>query len=163
MYICLLGTHFERPRHAFGTGLLSSCFPFGNVWRFFGAPWAALGRTLGPLGLHWGTLRAPWNCFGDALGLFWASLEKKCLPGHPSQADGSQVPRLRTKTDPLEFACWSSRSRRNGPRTTVQDLPSTHAGDQDDVSFTNTLKLWEKGKTIHCHSPDSWKYGKEPM
>ena len=29
----------------------------------------------------------------------------------------------------------------NGPRTTVQDLPSTRAGGQDEVSFTNSLKL----------------------
>ena len=132
------------PRHALGTALRPFCLSLGNLWRLFGAPWAVLGRTLGHLGLHWGVLGVPWNCFGDALGLFWASLKKKRPPGHPSQADGSQVPRLRTKTDPLEFACRSRRSRRsrrNGPRTRVQDLPSTRAGDQDDVSFTNSLKL----------------------
>ena len=65
--------------------------------------WAVLGRTLGHLGLHWGILGLPWNCFGDALGLFWAALENKCSRKPPPPADGSQVPRLRTETDPLEF------------------------------------------------------------
>ena len=134
-------------RHAFGTTLRSFCFSLWNLWCLFGAPWAVLGRTLEHLGLHWGTLGAAWNCFGYALGLFWATFEKKCPLGHPSQADGSQVPRLRTKIAPLELArrsCRSRRSRRfrrNGPRTPAQDLPSTRAGDQDDVSFTNSLKL----------------------
>ena len=53
--------------------------------------------------------------------------------------------KYRACADPLEFARRSrrsSRSRRNSPRTTVQDLPSTRAGDQDDVSFTNSLKRW---------------------
>ena len=115
-----------------------------DLWRLIGELWAILGRTLGHLGLHWGVLELPWDCVGDDFGLIWASSEKKCPPGHPSQADGSQVPRLRTKIDPLEFARRfrrSRRSRRNGPRSTVQDLPSTRAGDQDDVSFTNSLKL----------------------
>ena len=132
------------PRHAFGTTLRSFCVSLVNFWRLFGAPWAVLGCTLGHLGLHWGVREAPWNCFGDALGLFCASLRKNCPPGHPSQADGSQVPRLRTKIDQMELArrsCRSRRFRRNGPRTAVQDLPSTRAGDQDDVSFTNSLKL----------------------
>ena len=129
-------------RHAFGTTLRSFCFSLWNLWYLFGAPWAVLGRTLGHLGLHWGILGAAWNCFGGALRLFWASFEKKCPLGHPLQADDSQVPRLRTKIEPLEFARRSSRcrSRRNGPQTAVQDLPSTRAGDQDDVSFTNSLK-----------------------
>ena len=131
-------------------GMLSGpdCVPFVSLCGTFGVSLGHLGQSwralLGHLGLHWGILGAAWNCFGDALGLFWASFEKKCLLGHPSQADGSQVPRLRTKIDPLEFASRSSRSsrsRRNGPRTAVQDLPSTRAGDQDDVSLTNSLKL----------------------
>ena len=129
--------------HAFGTALRSFCVSLGNLWRLFGAPWAVLGRTLRHLGLPWSVLGVPLNCFGDALGLFCASLRKKCPPGHPSQADGSQVPRLRTKTEPLVHASRFSRfrrSRRNGPRTGVEDLPSTRAGDQDDVSFTNSLK-----------------------
>ena len=125
-------------------GMLSGphCAPFVSLWGTFGVSLGHLGQSWGALWVHWGVLGAPCNCFGDALGLFWASLEKKCPPGHPSQADGFQVPRLRTKTDPLEFARRSRRSRRNGPQTTVQDLPSTRAGDQDDVSFTNSLKLF---------------------
>ena len=79
---------------------------------------------MGSLGAHFGTIRI--------------ALEFLRPPETPSQADGSQVPRLRTKIDPLAFAYGS---RRNGPRTTVQTLRSTRAGGQDDVSFTNSLKL----------------------
>ena len=105
---------------------------------------ANLGTHFGHLRLHWGVLELPWGCFGDDFGLFWASSEKKLSVGTPPQADGSQVPRLRTKIDSLELADRSRRSRRsrrNGPRTTVQTLRSTRAGGQDDVSFTNSLKL----------------------
>ena len=131
------------------------CVPFvslwgalGSLWDALGRHWDALGHTLGHLGLHWGVLGMPWDHFGTpwarcwhVWGSFWDILELWCPQEPPSQADGSQVPRLRTKTSLLEFARRSSRSRRNGPRTTVQDLPSTRAGDQDDVSFTNSLKL----------------------
>ena len=108
----------------------------GSVEAHFGPPGASLGHPGRALELLWG-----------CLGIILCLIEKKCPPGHPSQADGSQVPRLRTKIDQLELACRSRRScrscrfRRNGPRTAVQDLPSTRARDQDDVSFTNSLKL----------------------
>ena len=126
-------------------GILSGshCTPLVSLWGTFGVSLGHPGRPLGHLGLHWSLLAAPWNCFGDALGLFCTSLRKKCPPGHPSQADGSQVPRLRTKTDPLVHASRFRRFRRsrgNSPRTGVEDLLSTRAGDQDDVSFTNSFK-----------------------
>ena len=144
------------PWGSFGTlwgalGLLLSLLgaPFGLLWNALGRHWDALGHTLGHLGLHWGVLGMPWDHFGtpwarcwDASGSFWAILDIWCPQEPPPQADGSQVPRLRTKTSLLEFARRSYGSRRNGPRTTVQDLPSTRAGDQDDVSFTNSLKLF---------------------
>ena len=102
-----------------------------------GGTLANLGTHFGHLRLHLGVLEKPWGCFGDDFGLFWASSEKKRPWEPPPQADGSQVPRLGTKTSLLEF---DRGSRRNGPRTTVQDLPSARARDQDDVSFTNSLK-----------------------
>ena len=131
---------------------------FGSLWEALGSPgdalgrhWDALGHTLGHLGLHWGFLGMPWDHFGTpwarcwhVWGSFWDILVLWCPQEPPSQADGSQVPRLRTKTSLLEFARRSNRSRRfrrNGPQTTVQTLRSTRAGGQDDVSFTNSLKL----------------------
>ena len=104
--------------------------PFRSLWVSLDALWLRFGRLWGARGIPWGALGRPWDPLGD-LGVFGSLWEP------PPQADGSQVPRLRTKTSLLELA---RRSRRNGPRTTVQDLPSTRAGDQDDVSFTNSLK-----------------------
>ena len=131
-------------------GLILKCagmLPGPHCCVLFVPLWGTSGVSLGHLGQSWGALWDIWHCppsswerLGIALGLFWASFEKKCPLGHPSQADGSQVPRLRTKIDPLEFARRSRRSRGNGPRTAVQDLPCTRAGDQDDMSFTNSLK-----------------------
>ena len=105
------------------------------LWGLHGAHLVfLLGHTLGHLGMHWGVLRVQWGPLRAALDIW-------CPRETPSQAEGSQVPRLRTKTSLLELARWSrrsQRSRQNSPRTTVQDLPSTRAGDQDDVSFKQT-------------------------
>ena len=114
---------------------------------------ANLGTHFGHLRLHWGVLELPWRCFGDDFGLFWTSSEKKLSVGTPPQADGSEVPRLRTKFDLLELACGSRRSRRNGPPTTVQTLRSTRAGSPDDVSFTNSLKISLLDGTANRGSP----------
>ena len=144
---------YRVPGRPLGPALRSFCFSLGSLGLSLGRlgrHWDALGHTLVHLGLHWGVLGMPWDHFGTwtrcchVWGSFWDILELWCPQEPPSQTDGSQVPRLRTKTSFLEFARrfrWSSRSWRNGPRTTVQDLPSTRAGDQDDVSFTNSLKL----------------------
>ena len=141
---------YRVPGRPLGPALCSFCFSLGSLGLSLGRHWDALGHT----GLHWGVLGMPWDHFGTpwarcwhVWGSFWDILELWCPQEPPSQADGSQVPRLRTKTSLLELACRSCqsrrsrRSRRNGPRTTVQDLPSTRAGDQDDVSFTTSLKL----------------------
>ena len=128
------------------------CVPFvslwgalGSLWDALGRHWDALGHTLGHLGLHWRVLGMPWDRFGTpwarcwhVWGSFWDIFELRCAEP-PSRADGSHVPRLRTKTSLLELA---RRFRGNGLRTTVQAPRSTRAGDQDDVSFTNSLKLY---------------------
>ena len=87
------------------------CASFVSLWGTFGISLGHLGQSWGALWAAWGCIGASWGCFGDALGLFWASLEEQCPREHPSQADGSQVPRLRTKTSLLEFARRSRRSR----------------------------------------------------
>ena len=133
-------------------GCLDSCWlPLGCRWAPFGSLWAALassrpsfGSLLGPLaalGRHLGPIRVhlafPWPPFG--------------LPGAPwvpgltldfiLRANVAQVPRLRTKSSLGEFASWSRGSRLNGVMKCCSDPPSTRAGGQDDVSFTNSLKL----------------------
>ena len=104
----------------------------------FWKPSWPLWSTLGSLGAHFGIPVSPSGRPWDVSGQLWRFCVHR---GPPSQADGSQVPRLRTKIDPPELASGSSRSRRNGPQTTVQTPRSTRAGDQNDVSFTNSLKL----------------------
>ena len=130
VYIGFLRTRFEVPGRPLGL----HCVPFVSLWGALGSLWDALGRhwdafghTLGHLGLHWGVLGMPWDHFGTpwarcwhVWGSFWDILELWCPQEPPSQADGSQVPRLRTKTDPLELASWSSRSLRNGTRTALR-------------------------------------------
>ena len=96
--------------------------------------------SLEHLGQSWGTLWDTWVSIETSSGRLGTALEILRPPETPSQAEGSQVPRLRTKIDPLELASGSSRSRGHGSQTTVQTPPSTRAGDQDDVSFTNSLK-----------------------
>ena len=141
---------YRVPGRPLGPALRSFCFSLGSL----GLSLGRLGAPLGRLGAHFGAPGTALGCLGDALGPLRDTLGSTLacqgiILGHfgtlvsagtPSQADGSQVPRLRTKTSLLEFARRSRRSRRTGPQTTVQDLPSTRAGDQDDVSFTNSLK-----------------------
>ena len=111
------------------------CIPFGEFL-------VSLWGTLGSLGTHFGPPGAALGRPGSTLELLWDNSgphwEKKCHAGHPLRAEASQVPCLRAKTSLLEFARRSWRSWRNGPGTTVQDLPSTRAGDQDDVSLKQT-------------------------
>ena len=68
------------------------------LWGLHCAPFVSLLETfmasLEHLGQSW----------GHTLGHLGPALEMLRPPETPSQADGSQVPRLRTKIDPLEFA-----------------------------------------------------------
>ena len=121
----------------------------GMLWGLHCAPcvslWGTYAVSLGHLGRSWGYIGVSWECLGTALGMPWdfsGPHWKKSVRGNPHRKPMALKYRAcAQKIDPLEFACRSRRSRRNGPQTTVQDLPSTRAGDQDDVSFTNSLKL----------------------
>ena len=70
-----------------------------------------------PFGSHWLPLGGPWAPLGRPLPPEFAT-------GHPEFATGSP-----------EFAPAS------GGTNAARTLPSTRAGRQDDVSFTNSLKL----------------------
>ena len=134
-------------RACFGDCIALLLSPF---WEPLGPLWV----TLGSFGTHFGTPGDALGSLGGAVGASWGSIGHLVPQETPSQTEGSQVPRLRTKTSLLEFARWSRgsrRSRRNGPRTTVQDLPSTRAGDQDDVSFKQTPS--NKASSIKLHMP----------
>ena len=133
-YLGPLWTHFGVPRHALGTALRSFCLSFGNLCGLFGAPWAVLGHTLGRLGLHWDVLGASRDSMGDFASTrdsFASRGLSSTAPAHKNRPAGICI-----EIHPDE-PMWLG----NGPRTAVQDLPSTRAGDQDDVSFPNSLKL----------------------
>ena len=131
------------PGHALGTALRSFCLSFGNLCGLFGTPWAVLGHTLGHLGLHWDVLGASRDSIGDfaSTGDPFASRGlSSTAPAHKNRPAGIciRIPEVPEVPEVLEVNQCDVHS---GPRTAVQDLPSTRAGDQDDVSFTNSLKL----------------------
>ena len=78
------------------------CAPFVSLLGTFMASLEHHGQSWGTLWDTWVSIRTSWGRLGTALEIL-RPLET------PSQAEGSQVPRLRTKIDPLEFA---SRFRR---------------------------------------------------
>ena len=136
----------------------SFCVSLGSL----GLSLGRLGAPSGCLGTHngapWGCIGVPWGCLGTTLGHLELDV------GMPGDHFGPYLTfgvRRNPHRKPMALkyrdcaqkqASWNlpggiRRSRRNGPRTTVQDLPSTRAGHQDDVSFTNSLKL-----RCQCHA-----------
>ena len=128
--------------------------PFASLWLPSGCPWAPLGCPRAALGSPWASLGCPWahlgcpwapsecpwlplGCAWASFGRPWVSLE---IPGGPPQKKVAQVPRLRTRSSLREFARRSRWSRGNGVMKCCSDPPSTRAGGQDYVSFTNSLK-----------------------
>ena len=127
---------------------------FGCLWNAFGAPWvdfglrfdslgspwALSGRPLGAFGSLWPALGPPLALFGQPLGHIgnfienWTSFTEKCV----------KFTKLSSKYGFCVFARFarlSHGSRRSGGMKCCSDPPSTRAGGQDDVSFTNSLKL----------------------
>ncbi len=154
--------------------LLASCAPLG-------CPWAPLEPTLafsGSFGVPFGCL---WASFGAPLGQLWASFAPLgCpwapfgVPRLPLGASG-QLGRLRgphRKPMALKYRAWrQNQDPRNLPadppdppdpadpgevvaRSAVRSPTSTRAGGQDDVSFTNSLKLafdvYYQGWSVPC-------------
>ncbi len=91
---------------------------------------AVIWVPLGPFGLPWG-LFGLLGCSGLNLGSIF-------------RGNVAQVPRLRTKSSrPLfaRFARVARFIRGNGVWNCCSDPTFTRAGGQDDVSYTNSLKL----------------------
>ena len=115
--------------------------PLGHIgvpWGRLGEPLGALGRLLGcllgPLGPPWGAL----GCLGAPFGDPWdAYINKKLIFSNP--------PRLPTKSSLREHAAGVTgvtEAAEMVSRTVARTPPSTHAGGQDDGSYTNSLKLY---------------------
>ena len=88
---------FELTLKCPGMLLGQHCVPFVSLW-------GAFGVSLGHLGQSWGTLWDTRVSIETSSGRLETALEILRPPETPSQAEGSQVPRLRTKIDPMEFA-----------------------------------------------------------
>ena len=85
----------------------------GHLWGPFGAPWAPGGPCGGPIG---------WQArFGDLAS--------------------AEVPQIAAKSAFLELATGEAEVTEVVSKTLAQTPPSTHAGGQDDGSYTNSLKL----------------------
>ena len=168
----------QRPRKArswipFGTPLAhighllgSHWAPFASLWpplwcpwaplrcprATLGSPWAPLGRPWAPFGYPWAPLGCPWaplGCLWASSGRPWVSLG---IPGGPPQKNVAQVPRLRTRSSLGEFAPLVRLVRlvrRSGVMKCCSDPPSTRAGGQDYVSFTNSLKLYPMNYLVY--------------
>jgi len=124
---------------------------FGCLWNAFGAPWADFGfhfdslgspwalsgRPLGAFGPLWPALGPPLALFGQPLGHIgnfieiWMSFTEKCV----------KFTKPYSKITFCVFARRSRRSHGSGVMKCCSDPPFTRAGGQDDVSFTNSLKL----------------------
>ena len=107
-------------------------------------PWTQAGtqgpsRALGPLGVLWGAVGALWGPFHFPPPPVEPYINKKLIFSNP--------PRLCTKSSLREHAtAETGETGETGEaevvsRTVAQSPPSTHAGGQDDGSYTNSLKL----------------------
>ena len=106
-------------------------------------PLGSFGTPLGSFGVPLGSLGKPLGSFWVRLDLFWAPLGVLGDPEGSLQKNVAQVPRLRTRSSPGEFARWSSGFPGHGVMKCCSDPPSTRAGGQDYVSFTNSLEKYE--------------------
>ena len=110
--------------------------PLGRLWPPFslGSPWALSGRPLGAFGSLWPALGRSLALFGQPLGHTgnfienWTSFTEKCV----------KFTKLSSK---IGFCVFARGSRRSGGMKCCSDPPSTRAGGQDYVSFTNSLKI----------------------
>ena len=132
----------------------------GCLWRFW-HPLGFLFAALGPLGDPIGSLEGPLGPLGPPLGVppgsLWVPLGCLGCTGRFSQicrkldaqfrANVSILQCLRIKNSLAEFIPGSRGSRlsaQSGARAAVPN-PTSRAGGQDDVSFTNSLKLYALG------------------
>ena len=131
-FLCILAS-FELAFNSFWACIAFLLSFFGEPWALFGTPWGAIGI---PRGTLWGT----WDCIGVSWGCLGTT------SGHLGLDVGMSGDHLGTY--------WNSGVRRNPHRNcpAVPGVPavpakrsanysSTRAGNQDDVSFTNSLKL----------------------
>ena len=101
-------------------------WPLWSTWQLgahFRTPGSPSGRLRGVSGQHWRFCvhRRPFASRGLS----------STAPAHKNRPAGICIRIFKVNQCDVQ----------SGARTAVQDLPSTRAGDQDDVSFTNSLKL----------------------
>ena len=94
-----------------------------------------LGAAFGPF---WDALGRPWAPFG----FLWAASGSPV----PGEVASSKVPRIAIRSAFLELAAGTTGATgvpEVVSRTVAWSPPPTHAGGQDDGSYTNSLKIGE--------------------
>ena len=114
---------------------------FGKTWSALWAAWDRIGASWERLGI---ALGMPWDYSGPLpWEQFWGCLGQTVFAGTPTAS------RWLSSTAPAHKNKPAGSMDDGGPSvpsvmvsgTTLQTLPSTRAGDEDDASFINSLKL----------------------
>ncbi len=125
----------------------------GCPWDAIGLLWPDFGLPFASFGSHWGTLKLPlavlWPAFGVALALFGSCgipLGRLGLSPSNFKLNVHRLRCLSTKSSLLEHATGATGATgamgtsEVVSRTAARSPPPTRAGDQDDGSYTNSLK-----------------------
>ena len=114
-----------------------------RIWTL-GGPWGVPGGPWGTLGGPWGDPGGPWWVPGGSLGDPWSPIGSQARSGDLVSED---VCIFTARSAFLELAMAATgETGETGeaevvPKTVSQTPHPTHAGGQDDGSYTNSLKL----------------------
>ena len=109
--------------------------PSGTPWAPFGRPWTCFDLPLGCLGAPLGSVCLPLGSLGVPCGCFPEILETGDLVSY-------EVTRIAIRSAVLELTTGATGATEVVSGTAAQTLASTHAGGQDDGSYTNSPKLY---------------------
>ena len=118
--------------------------PLGCPWAPLGCPWAPLGCPWAPFGCPWAPLRCPWTALGCPWGPRGAPWGQIPTNGQILVSNTEKCVKFMKLSSKISFCVFAS-GLSGFPGSAVMecysDPPSTRAGGQDDVSFTNFFKL----------------------
>ena len=113
-----------------------NCDQLGPDWAQLGPNGVPIGPNWDPVGPHWVPIGPNWAPLGP-IGPYWALLG----PGPGCwEVASSQVTRIAIRSAFLELVTGATGAAEVVSRTVARTPPPTHAGGQDDGSYTNSLK-----------------------